>query len=157
MEITIPISSIWSFLSWLPKFVLRKKFPESRMAKLIYADLRPRHQPVTINCGQDSYLMIWLQLINLTPFSVTLDRANLRFQCGQTWNTPYLERIQIKSGASATVLIRQDIQVDPATSLKQQISNGTCCLNGSLQFDCKLHSFTKPLTLDGIIPHFMNC
>lgn len=80
----IPIGSIWTAVKWLPAVVLRKFFPKNRLTDLQYVDLRPRHEPVTVDLGESSTFRLWLDALNLSPFDVELDRAEFEFWYGSS-------------------------------------------------------------------------
>ena len=50
----IPIRQLWAFLAWLPKFLLRRKFTPEVLGGLIYVDIQPRNDPVTLDLGPEA-------------------------------------------------------------------------------------------------------
>jgi hypothetical protein len=76
---TIPIQSIWNILRHLPTLLLRRYFTPEKLAGLIHIDIRPRHDSAVVNLGEVASFSLYLQAINLSPFSVELDRASFRF------------------------------------------------------------------------------
>ena len=156
MDILIPISSIWSFLRWMPKFILRKKFSPDRLAKLVYFDLRPRHESSFINFGASPEFRLWVQIINLSPFEIELDRSELYFWCGPKLRASTNLRKIIASGQIVSFCLEESLNEGQADHAALNVSNGSCRLDGYIQFNCALHSFTKAVTLDGINPVCIN-
>lgn len=52
------------------------------MANLVYCDLVPRGSSTQLNLGQVTLAQVCLQVINLSPLQIELDRAQLVMQCG---------------------------------------------------------------------------
>lgn len=159
VELTsIPIKSIWSFLKWLPGFVLRKIFPKEKLANLIYIDIRPRCEPVTVNLGECASYTIWLQLINLSPFEVELDRGEFRFWCGGTIiKSSMLAKQIIPSGKIISLRIEEVIPDGHANQIAKNVASHGAALEGNIEFNCWLHPFAKNIGhLNQITPRFIN-
>jgi hypothetical protein len=153
----IPIKQFWAFLTWLPKFFLRKKFPPETLAGLVYVDVRPRNDPVTINLGLSAEFRIWLQLINLSPFELELDRAEFRLMCGPALTASILKRQKIAPGAITTLMVQGSITDGQANQMVNTIANYPVSIDGHIEFNCALHPFAKPVgLLDGIKPIVLN-
>ncbi len=155
---TIPIQSIWGLLRHLPVLALKRYFTPERLARLVYVDLRPRHESVCINLVQGASITLWLQAINLSPFPVELDRASCQFWCGGTIvNTSILNKQIIAPGEIATLYAYELIPDGHADQMAQTIERNACSLNGNIEFNCKVRSFAKNLgNLDGIHPQVLN-
>jgi hypothetical protein len=158
----IPIGSVWTAVKWLPAVVLRKFFPQSRLADLQYVDLRPRHEPVTVDLGESSTFCLWLDALNLSPFDVELDRAEFEFWYGSSplkaailkkQAIPSGERIQLRLSGS----IPDGVANQMARNYRANAGNLDGMLAGHMDFNCKLHAFPKQiLSLSGIRPRVMN-
>jgi hypothetical protein len=148
---TIPISGLWAVVSKLPAFILRRFFPPAKLAQLIYVDIKPRSR-ATLDLGQAASFTIYLQVINLSPFVVELDRASFRFYCGgQTINASILNKQEIQPGATVVLSIRENIPDGHANTMVSFLDRNPQALDGSIEFNCKLHSFAKNIGyLDGI-------
>ena len=152
----IPIGSIWSFLRWLPKWYLRKRFPQDRLARLVYVDIRPRHESVAINLGPSADFRIWLQMINLSPFEIELDRGEFAFWCGPKLKASVLVKKKIQPGEITSLFIEQVIPGGQADHAAINVNSGSCHLDGHMEFNCALHPFSKAFTLDGVMPNYIN-
>jgi hypothetical protein len=154
---TIPIQGVWRLLRWLPGFFLRRFFTQERLAQLIYVDIRPRHDSVVVDLGPTASFSLYLQAINLSPFSVELDRASFRFWLGGvTLNALILKKQIISPGQIATLYIGETIPDGPANQTARYIDNPVT-LDGNIEFNCSVRPFAKTVGhLDGINPKFHN-
>ena len=158
MEIS-SLLEIWKYLTWLPKWFLRRIFSEQRLAALVIVDIRPRHDQATANLGPVPTFDLWFQAINMSPFEVELDRAEIRFTCaGTALDTLYIKRTTFKAGEIAEFLVRGDIPEGKANQIAQQYDKNASWISMNMDFNCDLHSFSKQShTLEGIKTHFSNC
>ncbi len=158
----IPIKSVWTFITWLPGFILRRFFPKERLAALIYIDVRARHDSVTINLAQSASYQIWLTLINLSPFEVELDRAEFCFAYGGMGvKSSILKKQKFAPGEIATLylseVIPDGLAQQMATSHENNSNFSGGLLEGFIEFNCKLQPFRKDgFTLSGIRPYVIN-
>ncbi|WP_394203785.1 hypothetical protein [Marinagarivorans algicola] len=98
MEIT-SIIQIWKWFKWLPKFILKRIFSKKRLAELIYVDIKPRGEAVRVSINETSSFNIYLQFINMSPFEVELERAELELNfSGVGVKSTYLKKCKIKAG-----------------------------------------------------------
>ena len=149
---------IWRLLTWLPKWFLTRKYPEQRMAELITVDLRPRHNPATVNlCSTPTY-DLWFQITNMSPFEVELDRAQIEFICaGTSLETSYIQRTKFKPGESSEILVTDDIPEGKANFIAQHHDRNSSFITMDMDFNCSLHSFSKRHhNLEGVMPRFIN-
>ena len=149
---TIPIQGLWRLLRVLPSFVLRWYFTPEKLARLIYIDLRPRNDSAVVNLGQSASFSLCLQAINLSPFSVELDRASFRFWCGgSTLNASILKKQVIAPGEIGDLYLNEAIPDGHANQMAKQIEGNRFALDGNIEFNCKIRSFAKNIGhLDGI-------
>lgn len=155
---TIPIQGIWIFLRKLPALFLRWYFTPEKLAGLIYVDIRPRHGSVVIDLGQSASFTLYLQVINLSPFSVELDRASFRFWCGgATINASILNKQVIAPGEIASLYVNEVIPDGHANQMAKSFEGNPVALDGNIEFNCKVRSFAKRIGhLDGINPSVLN-
>jgi hypothetical protein len=153
----IPINSLWTFVAWLPKFLLVRYFPKERLADLIYVDVRPRHESTTVNLGEVASFDIWLDALNLSPFEVELDRASFRFNCAGV-NIPVsnIKRMTIAPGQTISLHLSSPISDGMANHISRHYQNNDSSLDVHMEFNCKLHAFCKENHLSGIKPCFLN-
>ena len=71
----LSITAIWSFLTWLPNFILRRIFTKDRLSDLMLIDMRPRHDYCSVNLGETASYDLWIEFRNLSPFDVEIRRA----------------------------------------------------------------------------------
>ena len=157
MEITsIPV--IWSFLKWLPRFYLRRMFTKERLADLILVDVRPRYDYCTVNLCDSATFDLWVRIINLSPFDVELDRAELKFLCGGTKHkSPILKKSIIGAGEIVDHYFSENIADDKANQIISNIGNHQTTIELDIEFNCQLHNFQKSTgPLDGLRPRFLN-
>jgi hypothetical protein len=147
LETTIPIQGLWKFIRWLPGFILRWYFPPAKMAQLIYVDMLPRGDSAIVDLGESASFTLNLQVINLSPFSVELDRANFRFWAGgHMLNALILKRQIIAPGEITTLFMREVIPDGHANGIAKSLQvnqNNAAALDGNIEFNCKLHTFAK--------------
>lgn len=155
---TIPIQGLWKLLRALPSFILRWYFTPEKLAQLIYIDLRPRHDSTVVNLGQSATFSLCLQVINLSPFSVELDRASFRFWCGgSTLNASILKKKIITPGEIADLYLNEAIPEGLANQMAKQNESNRFSLDGNIEFNCKIRSFAKSIGhLDGINANVIN-
>jgi hypothetical protein len=152
IESTIPIQGLWRIIRWLPGFLLRWYFTKEKMARLIYVDIAPRHDSAVVDLSQTASFTLNLQAINLSPFSVELDRANFSFWCGGTiLNASILKKKVIAPGEITTLYIREAIADGYADRIAKAPTNNPVALDGNIEFNCKVTLFAKTVGhLDGI-------
>jgi len=155
---TIPIQSIWSVLRKLPSWILQWYFTPEKLAGLIYIDIRPRHDPVVVDLGQGASFTLYLQVINLSPFLVELDRASFRFWYGgASLNASILNKQVIAPGEIASLYVREVIPDGHASQMAKSLAGNPVSLDGNIEFNCKVQSFAKRVgSLDGINPRVFN-
>lgn len=154
----IPVKTLWPFIKWLPRALLRHFFPEERLSGLIYIDLRPRHEAATVDLGPSANYTLWLQLINLSPFEVELDRAGFRLWAGGTiLKSSILKKQRIRPGEITTLHVYDTIPDGHAGQIAENIEHNYFALEGDIEFTCSVRPFAKSMGhLDGIRPRIIN-
>lgn len=155
---SIPIQGLWGLLRRLPGAFLRWYFTPEKLASLVYIDIRPRHDSAIVDLGQSASFTLYLQAINLSPFSVELDRANFRFWCGgATLNALILKKQVIAPGEIACLYLHEAIPDGRANQMAKLFQGNLVALDGNIEFNCKVRSFAKNVGhLDGINPKVLN-
>lgn len=154
----LSISSIWKLLKWLPPFFLKRVFTKEKLADLILVDILPRHEVATVNLGDVASYRIWLQFVNISPFDVEIDRAELRFYCaGLVMKSVLLKKTPLASGQISQLLFSESMTDGHANQIAKYIDNHQSAIEMDIEFNCKLHNFSKVTShLSGIRPEFMN-
>jgi len=157
MEV-LSIVEIWKYLRWLPKFVLRKLFNKVRLADLVLIDVQARHEAVRVNLGEIASYKIFFQVINMTPFDIELDRAEIEFSCvGTTVSKQYIRKKLFKAGEVGSLYIEGEIETPKACQMAQNYKTNRSAITIHCEFNCFLHDFTKVCNnLEGVNVHFLN-
>jgi hypothetical protein len=149
----IPIyGAIRTLMRWLPRFYLRRKYPAKRLADLIYFDFQPRCESALVNLGEAASIRLTLQLINLSPFPVEVDRASFQFNyAGGNANLASLDRMKLHPGASASLYIGAPIADGHANHMARNWQGNQAWLSGNIEFNCRVQPFAKNIgSLTGI-------
>jgi len=158
----IPIGSIWTAIRWLPRFFLSKYFPRERLAALQYVDLAPRNESVTLNLGEAASFELWLQIINLSPFEVELDRAEFEFHyAGATLKSSVLKKQKFLPGQITLIQVSNIVPDGLANQILRNrainFSDMYGALSGHIEFNCKLYPFPRQIAhLAGVRPRVIN-
>lgn len=156
----IELEVIWRFLMlWLPKWLLRWKFSEERMANLVKVDIFPRHENVSVNLGRPfATFQLWFEVTNMSPFDVELDRAQIEFCCsGIPLHVPYIKKIKVEAGKTEKFHVDGDMPDNKADQIVRFRDKANSSISMDVYFNCRLHGFPKLYhRLDGIKPRFMN-
>ena len=157
MEIS-SLVEIWRYLTWLPKWFLRRIFSEKRLADLVRVDVRPRHDYATADLGPVPKFGLWFQVINMSPFEVELDRAEIRFTCAGTGlDACYIKKTTFKSGEIAEFYVGGDIPEGKTNQIAEHHDKNASYISMDMDFNCNLHSFSKRShTLEGVRTRFLN-
>lgn len=131
-------------LRWLPSFLLRRYYSADGLAKLVYLDFQPRHESAWIDLGEASSVRLTLQLINLSPFVLEIDRAGFQFTCGSTsLNLLYLERKKIEPGEIINLLLQDNVPDGQANQISRNWKGNPTWLVGNIEFNCAIRNFQK--------------
>lgn len=151
-------SWLWKLVAWLPGFILRLVFTSKRLLTLIQIDLRPRHDPVTLNFGEIPYAQVFLQVTNRSPFTVELDRLRIELFYGSgSANLFYLDRTQLKSGTTTDIYIQGELSDGYATSGSRIKDEARCEIEIRAEFNSRIASFSvRTGRLEGIRPRIVN-
>ena len=133
-------------VGWMPGVLLRMRYTEVRLADLIYFDFMPRSESAWINLGQAPSVRLGLQLINLSPFEIELDRANLKFNVGgATLNLAELNRTKVGSAQVAHLFLEAPLSDGHANLLARDVPDVRAWLDGRIDFNCKVRPFAKQI------------
>lgn len=145
----IPIYGVLKTLvRWLPGFYLRYRYPATRLAELIYLDIQPRCDAVHLNLGEAASLRLTLQVINLSPFSVEIDRATLKFNySGGLAAVDSLKRERLAAGQIGSLYFESPIADGHANHMARDLSGNQAWLVGTVEFNCAVRPFARTVNL----------
>lgn len=154
----LSITEIWKYFKWLPGFILRRLFTKERLADLVIIDVQPRHQSVRTNLGEIASYDIYFQVINMTPFQIELDRAEIEFYCaGTRLKAQHIKKMTYHPGEISNLHIEGDITSEKANQIAKLYDKNSSSINIHCEFNCKLHDFTKSQhSLEGVNTEFIN-
>ena len=157
MEIS-SIIEIWKYLKWLPKFILRKLFSKERLADLVLIDVKARHEAVRADLGDIASYSINFQIINMSPFDVEIDRAEINFLCaGTSVSKQYIKKSSFKAGEVSGFNVTGEIETPKAIQMARHYKKNRSSISIHCEFNCSLHDFTKVCnSLEGVNVHFIN-
>jgi hypothetical protein len=157
----VAVQGLWPFLSRIPGVIAllgRWYFTAERLAGMVYVDLYPRHEPARVDLGPVATFQLHLQLMNLSPFELELDRANFHFSCGGVRvDAHILKKLKVRSGASQSLFISGAIPDGAADQIALVFKGNDISLDGNIEFNCAVRSFPKTVgSLSGIQARVVN-
>lgn len=157
---SIPIYSLAKgLIRYVPGFLLRRHFTAEKLADLVYCDLAPRGEPAHINVGQVASARVYLQLINLSPFLVEMDRGQFDMNSGGgRIDFVHLKRLQLEPGVIVHLALQAGIADGSALAIARSPEDMTSRtrLDGVLEFNCGVRNFSKRIGLSEIRPVVIN-
>lgn len=143
MEI-ISISEIWKLLRWLPSYFLKRIFTRERLAELVIVDVRARHRSVRVDLSDIPRFEIYFQVINMSPFEVELDRAEVEFHCaGTRLNAQHIKRTLYRSGEVGILFVEGRLDSAQADQIGRLSEKGSSSIRMEMDFNSKLLNFKK--------------
>jgi hypothetical protein len=157
----LSIRGLWPIAEKIPAvaaFFGQWYFTSERLAQLVYVDLFPRHESARIDVGPAASFQLHLQVINLSPFELELDRANFHLWCGGVrLDASILQKESIPAGKSASLFVSAAIVDGHANQLLKNYENNQVTLDGNIEFNCRVRSFAKNIgQLSGIQAKVVN-
>jgi hypothetical protein len=137
--------------------LIRWRFPRDRLASLVYLDIRPRHDGIVLEMHPNGAARLYLQIINLCPAPIELDRAYFYLICGGG-EIKFMElaKRQFAIGELAEIYLHAQIPSEVADSIARAPDNPVS-LHGHIEFNSPRRQFPKVVgTLEGIRPRFIN-
>ena len=147
IETSSLLGALRSALQWIPGMLVRWRFPPSRLANLLYVDLQPRNESVWLNLGEAAEIRLTLQVINLSPFKVELDRAQFKFvYAGAPITFNYLSRTKVAPAESVSLHLHEALTDGQANQILRNWQGNQPWIEGTLEVNCDVHSFTKNIS-----------
>lgn len=152
------ISQAWKYLSWLPKSILRRMFTKEKLSGMVYLDIQPRNTSARVNLGSMASTDVYFQIINMTPFEIELDRAEVEFYCaGVSLKMKHILKQSYASGQQSSFLVSEEISDAKANQIAKLFSENSSAITISCEFNCSLHHFSKHNhSLEGVNVQFIN-
>lgn len=121
-------------------------------------DVRPRYDYCSVQLGGTASYDIWIQFRNLSPFTVEIDRAEIKFYCsGTTHKSVILEKVEIEAGTVWEHRVQENIGDGQADQIAKNIENHQSAMEITIEFNCSLHPFKHATgRLEGMKPQFVN-
>ena len=151
----VSIQGLWPVLkrtSWLVALLARRYFTPQRLSSLVYVDIFPRYESARVDLGQVSTFHFLLQVINLSPFELELDRANFCLSCGGVrLDGVILKKEKISSGASINLCVSGSVPDGHADQIARCWRGGQVSIYGNIEFNSIVRSFSRGVgSLDGV-------
>lgn len=149
---------LWKWFRWLPKFVLRKVFSADRMAGLVLVDVRPRHRSISVNLSAGGSFKVWFRLINMSPFEIEVDRAEIILQInGAKLKALRLQRQKFSAGEVAEFFMEGDVSSVDCDHITEHTDIDNASIELHIDFNCTLHSFKNgEARLEGVNVQYTN-
>lgn len=129
------------------------------MAGLIYVDLEPRNRAVEVWGGEQGRFTLRLQVINMSPFEVELDRAVVTLNiAGNRFESQYIHRTKFAAGTIDSLRIEGKVSAEEQEIVRRLMKDGRDhYIRFEGYFNSILHPFAKaPHELSGVFAHFVN-
>lgn len=157
---SFPIYSVAKALvRYLPGFLLRRYYTPERLASLVYCDVLPRGESVQLDLGPVASARLFLQLINLSPFYIEFDSAQLVMQCGgaKIEFVHVSPRIAIASCMTTQLDLCTTIHGGSSSAIIDKLHIPLkAWLTGHMELSCSIGKLTKALSLSDIRPVLIN-
>jgi hypothetical protein len=140
------IQGLWPVLRRLPSWAIRRYFSEDRIVKLIHVDIFPRHESATFDLGEIASARVHMQVLNLTPFPVEIDRCTFYIRCkGVSIKCVDLNRVTVASGAFQSIFLSENISDSQANQIYRASEFNETSIDGVIEFNSKIRAFKKTL------------
>ncbi len=152
VEVLSSIRGLWPVLRHVPAILLRWYFSQERMAGLIYVDMQPRHESVRVDLGDYATMNAYLQIINLSPFEIEVDRASFQVICGgAVLEAAILKKQKLASGQIGLLIFTSTISDGAARLVARHSDNLYARAVGHLELNSSVRSFSRTIGgLDGV-------
>lgn len=152
------MSQAWKYLRWLPRFLLKKMFTKQKLAGMVYFDVQPRYTSARVDLGESASAAIYFQLINMSPFDIELDRADIEFLCaGVKLNIKHIIKLSLLSGEKKVLHVCTDISDAKRKQIAEFSKESSSSICISSEFNCVLHNFSQHHhSLEGVNVEFSN-
>lgn len=149
------IKGLWPVIRrvpWLAAILCRRYFSKERLAGLVYVDLFPRHESARVDLGQAANFQLHVQIINLSPFMLELDRADFQFWiAGVKLEANILRKQDIPSGQSANLFLSGSPTEQQVKTISRMRKGNPVALEGNIEFNCTMRSFARRVQrLEGV-------
>lgn len=152
------LGALRALIAKLPAWMVRRWYPASRLADLLYVDLYPRNESTWMNFGSAPDVRVTLQVINLSPFSCEVEQGQFNLQCGGvTIKLNLLQRMKLAPAEVACIYLAESLSDGQAKTVRANWKSSATSLSGTVEVSSSVNRFTKHVqTLSGIHVHPAN-
>jgi len=158
LEMSSLLGAARSVLLWAPGLLVRWRFPATRLAELLYIDVQPRNESVRLDLGEAANVRLVIQIINLSPFNLEVDRAQIRFVYGASSVTfNHLTRTKIAPASIVSLYLQEALPDSQASHIRRNWRGNQPRIEGTVEVNSDVRPFTKTLaSLTGLHVSFNN-
>ena len=154
----VGIKGLWALAKYLPALILRRRFTPERLAGLVYVDVMPRNDAVSLNLATPATATVYVQVINLAPVAIQLEQAEFRLICGSVSTKFTVVRKQrFEVGQIGTICFDQTLQDSQSRAIAGQLKDLRVAIDGHIEFSSAIRPFARSVHhLDGIRARVIN-
>ena len=114
---------------------------------------------VTVQGGELPYLRIWLQVTNLSPFTIELDRvvAQVQLRGGVVGEFSHLHKHKIKPSSEEQFMLEGSLSQSQIAYLERQESSYQSTLYLTSYVNCRVHNLELRRNVQTTNVRYLNC
>lgn len=145
-------------LGYLAPFIIRLYYKVSRIDEGIKIRVRSDGEGVTYNCGELASIRIWLELCNLTPFTIEFDRMYGQVLLGNcVGDFAFLQKNTLDPAHEKSILIEIFLNEAQTKHIRvNQNKTQTTIILGAF-INCKIHDLTINRNIKTNNTNYINC
>ena len=152
------LGTLKTLISKLPAWAVRRWYPATRLAELLYLDIFPRNDSVWINFGSSPEVRVQIEIINLSPFPCEIEQGQLELMCeGVSVKLRLLQRRRLAPAEVAIVSLHEALSDGQAKTIRTNWGGSSTSMYGTIEVASAINRFTKQVqSLSGIHVHPAN-
>ncbi|WP_290539110.1 MULTISPECIES: hypothetical protein [Alcanivorax] len=158
MDYNLAGSILWRIFGKLPGWFIAWYFNDERLANLIRIQPVPVSSSTRVGLHEHPTCEVSLQIINFSPFKVTLKDMELYYV--NHWARvllPFNRTVDLKSGDFTQMHISGDIPEGKADSIARSVDDHRSELVLNCEFNCKVRHFRKgPIVIHAVPTEIFN-
>jgi hypothetical protein len=112
----------------------------------VYVDFIPRTEYAYVNMAGSASVKLAIQVMNLSPFEVELDRAVFRLQFGgPPVQLNHMKRQTLSASGRTELFLESSMTEGQCSALAACLPTPRAYLDGHMEFNCKVQNFSKSL------------